>query len=100
MPNAFHYRATLHRLAALADSSDPHVCVSAAGVLARELSPANPRRPLVQQLLREADPYEFARHRLRDLYDGADPLSPEPSTADLTEVPTEEQAPEEEEDPL
>ena len=80
MPTAIYYRAFVNRLAHLADARNPaHICVTAAGLMVRELSPANPRRELVQRLLREADPFELARHKLRDLYDGSE-ASPVPAS--------------------
>jgi hypothetical protein len=52
MPTPLHYRATVHRLACLADASNPaYVSVAAAGAIARILSPANPRRRIIQQML-------------------------------------------------
>ena len=79
MPTAIYYRAFVNRLAHLADARNPaHICVTAAGLMVRELSPVNPRRELVQRLLREADPFELARHKLRDLYDRTDPTVPAP----------------------
>ncbi len=106
MPTAIYYRAFVNRLAHLADARNPaHICVTAAGLMVRELSPANPRRELVQRLLREADPFELARHKLRDLYDRTDPTVP---AAEETPVSAPEQGPiaqeqealEEEDDPL
>ncbi|MYF21874.1 MAG: hypothetical protein F4209_03860 [Chloroflexi bacterium] len=74
MPTAIYYRSVLNRLTHLAGAPNPpHVQVVAAGILATELSPANPRRDEVQRLLREADPYDLAAHKLRDLHDHADP---------------------------
>ena len=70
--NPFHYRATIDRLARLAAKPNPsYVRVGAACALANELSPANPRRDLIRQLLELANPFEHARHKLRDLYDRA-----------------------------
>ena len=70
--NPFHYRATINRLARLADAPNPsYVRLPAACALVRELSPANPRRDLIQHMLEIANPFEHARHKLRDLYDRA-----------------------------
>ncbi len=100
MPSPFYYRRVLDRLARLADvPNPPHVQVRAAIALAGELSPANPRRELIRQMLETANPYEFARHKLRDLYDQPDPSVPasERGPAPLLQ---EEESPEEDDDPL
>ena len=45
MPTAIYYRAFVNRLAHLADARNPaHICVAAAGIMPRQLSPANQRR--------------------------------------------------------
>ena len=99
MPNPYRYRSVLNRLARLTDASHPaHVRVDAAVTLAKELSPANPRCDLIRQMLQAVDPYEFARHSLRDLYDRAVPLVHEQSAESAQ--PPEEAAPEEDDDPL
>ena len=105
--NPFRYRATIDRLARLTDRPNPaHVRVSAACVLVDELSPHNPRRDLVQRLLDFANPYEHARHKLRDLYDSASPpasggsaLPPSPDGGRCL-VETEGGLPAEDDDPL
>ena len=107
--NPFRYRTTIDRLARLAERPNPaHVRVSAAGTLVKELSPINPRRDLVQRLLEFANPYEHARHKLRDLYD----QTPLPSEGALypplplgegrggNPLPTEDDLPAEDDDPL
>ena len=102
MPNPFHYRSIIQRLAGLADASNPaHVSLAAAATLARELSPANPRRESIQRLLRDADPFAFARHKLRDLYDRAEPLGPEPAQDPLEAdpLPSDDEPLEEDDDP-
>ncbi len=104
MPNPFHYRATLQRLARLsAPPHPPHVCVVAAIALATEFSPANPRHQLVQRLLQAAHPYEFARHQLRDLYDRPKSVEPvEPVEAAPEPAPVrlpDQEAPEDDDDP-
>lgn len=79
MPNPFHFRAHIDRLSRLAAESNPaYVRLRALKGLVRELMPGTPRARLAQQLLEEANPYEFARHKLRDLYDrpGAVETSP------------------------
>ena len=113
--NPFHYRATIDRLARLAAKPNPsYVRVHAACALANELSPANPRRDLIRRMLEIANPVEQARHKLRDLYDHASAsLSPPsggrchgvacPALDAGTEggpLPTEDELPEEDDDPL
>ena len=101
MPNPFHYRAVLNKLARCADAPyPPRVQVAAAITLAGELTPGTPRAQLARQMLLQANPYEDARHKLRDLFDRAAPLSLLSSEAtDLTET-QEEEAPEDDIDPL
>ncbi len=101
MPNPFHYRTVINRYAQLAsDPHPPHVQVAAASALAHELMPGTQRARLAQQMLNEANPYEYARHKLRDLYDRADPaiLLPTESTDAITLQ--DEESPEEDTDPL
>ena len=106
MPTAIYYRAFVNRLAHLADARNPaHICVTAAGLMVPELSPANPRRELVQRLVRKVDLFAFARHKLRDLYDRTDPTVPAPeetpvSAPEQGPIAQEQEALEEEDDPL
>ena len=102
MPNPFRYRRVLHDLARLSGPSyPPRVQLVAAGALAWELIPGSPRADLIRRMLQEANPVEFARHKLRDLYDRADPTvltsAQEPPTHTSLE---EENPPEEDDDPL
>ena len=101
MPTPLHYRATVHRLACLADPSKPaYVSVAAAGALARILSPANPRRRIIQQMLQAADAFELARHKLRDLYD-REPIVLISEQGPACDARIEEEEPsEEDDDPL
>lgn len=103
MPNPFHYRAVLNRLARLTEATNPaHVRVSAAIAMSKELLPGTERARLAQRMLRDANPFEFARHQLRDLYDGPGtlcPVSVDAAPAGVTDL-DEEDAPDEPEDPL
>lgn len=101
MPNPFHYRAVLNRLARLSDAPNPaHVQLAAAGALAKELTPGTDRAELAQRMLHDANPFEFARHQLRDLYDGPGPLCPVLADApDATRL-EEEETLDEDDDPL
>lgn len=101
MPNPFHYRAVLERLARCADAPNPpHVQVAAAGALARELTPGTQRARIAQELLSAASPAEYARHKLRDLYDRAAQLILLPVEATDPTTNLEEDASEEDPDPL
>ena len=101
MPNPFYYRSVLNNLARRADAPyPPHVRVAAACALARELTPGTERARLAQQMLAAANPYEHARHLLRDLYDRGDSLSlPSFDAADPTTTQQDDAA-EEDDDPL
>ena len=99
MPSPFYYRSVIDRLARLAGPDRPsYIRLRAACALATELSPANPRRDQIQELLHAADPFAVARHKLRDLYDHADPQALVSSTD--APMPQEEQPAEEDDDPL
>lgn len=101
MPTPLCYRATVHRLACLTGpANSAHIAVAAAGALARVLSPANPQRRVIQQMLQAADAFELARHKLRDLYD-REPTVPASEQAPVPDSRTkEEELPEEDDDPL
>lgn len=101
MPNPFHYRSVLNQLARLAEAPNPaHVRVAAAASLATELAPGTARARVAQRMLQVANPFEFARHQLRDLYDGPGPLCPVPSDMADAACPEEEETLDEPEDPL
>ena len=98
MPNPFYFRARIDRLARLAGPENPsYIAVRAACALVKELSPANPRRDQIQQMLRTADPFAFARHKLRDLYDDDPQVRVSSHDAPL---PQEEAPADEDDDPL
>ena len=99
MPNPFHFRSAINQLTRLAALPNPaHVRLRALSAMAAHLSPANPRRELLQRMLRDANQYEFARHQLRDLYDRANPLTLQPTR--IHPQAEEEELPEEADDPL
>jgi hypothetical protein len=98
MPNPFHYRATIDRHCRLAAPSNPgYVRLRSLKVLANELAPDNPRSDLIQHMLQVAEPYEFARHKLRDLYDHA---ALPPLASGEGPSPQEDEPTEEDDDPL
>ena len=101
MPNPFFFRAAMNRLSRLAGAQNPPAVRLAATVrLARVLMTDTPRARLAQQLLQQANPFEFARHKLRELYDRADSPYPEPcGGADAPRLEEEEPL-DEAEDPL
>ena len=97
MANPFYHRAVVDRLLRLSEKPNPaHVRLAAVIKLIRATMPGNP----VNQLLLEAHPYEFARHKLRDLYDRSDQPVTAKSQADTAAGPEEEEPAEEPEDPL
>ncbi len=98
MQAAFHFRRAIETLARLADAPyPPLVQVRAAAELARQLSPANPRIHEIRRMLDEAEPYEYARHKLRYLYDREDlQIVAQPEDPAIQQ---EEEPPAEEEDP-
>lgn len=102
MPNPYHYRAHIDRLTRLTEASNPgYIRLRAVIKLLRELSPANPRSAANNRLLHSVDAYDFARHKLRDLYDNA--LPPLPLGEGSGEGPlalTEDDPSEEDDDPL
>ena len=77
MPNPFHLANAVQRLGRLTDRAQPpHVRLQAASALVDALSPANPRHDDIKRMLQEANPFQLARHKLRDLYDRPDSLRP------------------------
>ena len=106
MKNPFYYRSTINRLNQLMGPANPgHVRLRAVTRLLRELSPQSPGSAENVRTLRAIDAFEFARHKLRDLYDRADSLlpasQPQPVPV-LNGAPllSEEDQPEEDDDPL
>ena len=97
MPNPFYHRAVVDRLIRLSERPNPgYVRLAAVIKLIKATMPGSPG----SQLLREARPYEYARHKLRDLYDRAESAVPSQSRVALVDGPDEEETPEESEDPL
>ena len=97
MPNPFYHRAVVNQLVRLSERPNPsHIRLAAVIRLIKATAPGNPGN----QLLLEAHPYEFARHKLRDLYDRSDTLAPAQSGVAIAAGPEQEESPEEAEDPL
>ena len=75
MKNPFYYRSTINRLNQLMGPANPgHVRLRAVTRLLRELSPQSPGSAENVRTLRAIDAFEFARHKLRDLYDRPDSM--------------------------
>ena len=70
MRNQFHYRARIDRLWRRANGPHPgHVQLSALRTIVQELFTPNERARHNYQMYLATDPYDVARHHLRDLYD-------------------------------
>ena len=108
MPNPFHYRSTIDRLTRLTGPSHPgYIRLRAVNALLRELSPANPQSAANNQMLQAVDSWDLARHKLRDLYDRDDLTKTSPLGGGAPHLCgaegaalTEEESPEEDDDPL
>ena len=71
MPNRYHLRATIDRLwRRSADHNPGYIRVKALNAIVRELFAPNPQARLNHHLYLTTDPYDVARHKLRELYDG------------------------------
>ena len=106
MPNPYRFKAHIDQLWRHATSEAPaYRRLKALDAVVRELFAPNDRARLNHQRYLATDPYDVARHLLRDLYD-RDPLSPPASSGGrchgVTEggSPLEEQPTEEDDDPL
>ena len=70
MPNQFHLRANIDRLwRRSADHNPGYVRVAALDAIVREIFAPNDRARANYQLYLATDPFDVARHKLRDLYD-------------------------------
>ena len=98
MPNPYYFRSVVDRLWRIANGTHPgDVPVRAVNALIKEFPPGVHRYAVAQEMFRAVDAYEYARHLLRDLYD----LSPVPAPArEPAPLLTEEEFPEEDDDPL
>jgi len=73
MPNPYHLRARVDRLWRHANSDAPaYRRLKSLNAVVRELFAPNDRARQNHQLYLATDPYDVARHLLRDLYDRAD----------------------------
>ncbi len=79
MPNPFHLRTTIDRLWRRSAEHNPgYIRVKALDAIVRELFAPNPRARLNHHLYLTTDPFDVARHKLRELYDGPE-ASPVPA---------------------
>ncbi len=77
MPNPYHFRANIDRLWRRATGSLPaYIRLRALNAVAREIYPSNDRTRANYQMYLATDPYDVARHKLRDLYDRPGSLYP------------------------
>ena len=72
MPNPFHYRAAIDNLWRRANGNAPaYRRLNALDAMVRELFASTERARLNHQRYLATDPFDVARHKLRDLYDRA-----------------------------
>ena len=108
MPNPYHFRARIDRLVQQGFGDGPaYLQLKALDTLVRELHAPNDRARANYKMYLATDPYDVARHKLRDLHDSASlSLLPPPSGGGRCLVETEgglpqdEQQPDEDDDPL
>ena len=108
MPNPFHFRAKIDRLWRRSGDHNPgYIRLKALNAIVRELFAPNERARLNHEMYFATDPYDVARHQLRDLYDRASPsLSPPAGGGGRCHGVTEggsaqdEESSEEDDDPL
>ncbi len=75
MPNPYHFRANIDRLWRQANSNvAAYRRLNALDMVVRELFAPNERARLNYQRYLATDPYDVARHLLRDLYDRPGPM--------------------------
>jgi hypothetical protein len=110
MPNPFHYRAKIDRLRQRSAEHNPgYIRLKALNRIVRELIGPSPQAQLNRQLYLATDPYDVARHKLRDLYDRASPPLPLGEACPVLDTggwgegppaPTDEESSQEDDDPL
>ena len=105
MPNQFHLRANIDRLWRRANGRQPsYIRLKALDAIVREIFAPNDRARANYQLYLATDPFDVARHKLRDLYDHAGSLCPllplGEGWGEGSLTPEEEEHPDENDDPL
>ena len=74
MPNPYHFRARIDRICRRAFGNGPgYLRLNALNTLVRELHARNDRARANYQMYLATDPYDVARHQLRELYDQSSP---------------------------
>ena len=77
MPNQFHLRAKFDRLWRRSEAHNPgYIRLAALDAIVRELHAPNDRARANYQLYLTTDPFDVARHKLRDLYDQPNKVAP------------------------
>ena len=105
--NPFRYRARIEQIWRQTTEHTPsHIRIKALDAITRELFAPNPRAQANYALFLATDPFDVARHKLRDLYDSISPpasvgsaLPPSPDGGRCL-VETEGGLPDEDDDPL
>ena len=106
MPNRFHLRARMDNLwRQSADHNPGYIRLRALNAIVRELYAPTEQARLNQRLCFATDPFDVARHKLRDLYDREAPSVPAPEAPPGVDqgrgpVPSDDETPEEDDDPL
>ena len=77
MPNPFHFRANIDRLWRTANGNAPaHRRLNALDAVVRELFAPNDRARRNHRMYLATDPFDVARHLLRNLHDRPGPTAP------------------------
>ncbi|MDE2895327.1 MAG: hypothetical protein OXN87_08020 [Chloroflexota bacterium] len=108
MPNPYHLRTRIDRLWRHANSDAPaYRRLTSLNKVVRELFAPNQCARLNHQLYLATDPYDVARHLLRDLYDHASPAWEDPAPVTIEVAPAQagaaplvDESPDEDDDPL
>ena len=78
MPNPFHFRASIDRLWRTANGNAPaHRRLNALDAVVRELFAPNDRARRNHLMYLATDPFDVARHLLRNLHDRPGPVLPD-----------------------
>ena len=107
MPNPYHFRAKIDRLWRRSGDHNPgYIRLKALNAIVRELFAPTERARLNHEMYFATDPYDVARHLLRDLHDrpSLSPSPPAPAKVAPAQAGaaalSEEESPEEDDDPL
>ena len=106
MPNPYHFRARIDRLARYAHGpARAYRRLDALDTIVREMYARTERARLNYQMYLATDPFDVARHLLRDLHDHADTLEAVPAQLEVAPAQAgaahaEDEPSEEDDDPL